>query len=437
MAVLRATIAERFDPAATADTGAVPSDVARGNDTATRSRDWWRPVVKQAVFMWLVTRVVLALVTYAAVLLTAAGTPVNYAPGAPGFHSFTIWQLAQSWNRWDTVHFLDIARNGYYAIEPTAFFPLYPMLVRAVMFPLGNAHALLAGLIVSNLAVLGAFAGVGLLAAGEEPADANRAGLSAIRVLAAYPLAFFLTAAYTDGLFLAFAAFSLFFGRRGRWGWAAGMAFAAGFTRLTSVVLIAPLLFEYYRQHEWRAGAWRERLLRLRPLAEMALVVAAVPAAIGMYFTFLWVRFGSPMTLFTAERIYWSHVSTTPWNALHVTLHKFIHTPIFSYWQARTLVDLAPLLLVALLTLFVMRRQPLSFTLLTAGVLFLSIISPIPHRPDVLASAGRYMLAAAPIFVLLGQWSRRRPWLDMLLVSGGFMLQAVLLLCFLTGYWIV
>lgn len=44
---------------------------------------------------------------------------------------------------------------------------------------------------------------------------------------------------------------------------------------------------------------------------------------------------------------------------------------------------------------------------------------PILGRPDVFVTAVCSMRTAAPIFTLLGTWTRQRPWLDLLLVSGG------------------
>jgi len=70
------------------------------------------------------------------------------------------------------------------------------------------------------------------------------------------------------------------------------------------------------------------------------------------------------------------------------------------------------------------------------GLLALCMMSPIAIAQDVYISAGRYLLAAAPLFLLLGQWSRR-PWLDTLLVSAGFLVQGALAVQFLSGYWII
>jgi Gpi18-like mannosyltransferase len=53
-----------------------------------------------------------------------------------------------------------------------------------------------------------------------------------------YPFSFYLTAAYTEGLFLTFAILCLLFARQGRWRLAAVMALLAGATRPTGVALI-------------------------------------------------------------------------------------------------------------------------------------------------------------------------------------------------------
>ena len=60
-----------------------------------------------------------------------------------------------------------------------------------------------AALLVANLGTLGAFIGVALLAVNES-GTADSAWRT-LRVFIAYPLALFLTAAYTEGIFVAFA----------------------------------------------------------------------------------------------------------------------------------------------------------------------------------------------------------------------------------------
>jgi hypothetical protein len=46
---------------------------------------------------------------------------------------------------------------------------------------------------------------------------------------------------------------------------------------------------------------------------------------------------------------------------------------------------------------------------------------------------GRYLLPGVPIYLLLGLWVSRRPWLDQLIIGGGMALQAMLVVFFLNG----
>src|SRR5579875_483077 len=84
------------------------------------------------------------IITCLAVLFTLHDFQGTYLPIS------TIWH---SWNQWDTKgHFIVIATQGYANILDTAFFPLYPILMRGVMF-LGFSP-LISGLLISNIAGL-------------------------------------------------------------------------------------------------------------------------------------------------------------------------------------------------------------------------------------------------------------------------------------------
>jgi hypothetical protein len=387
----------------------------------------WRPIVLQATAVWAATRVAYAVFTYFAVVL-------NIGPLTSQTHSVPANLLLQSWQRWDTNWYLFIAVQGFHIPQTAAFFPLYPLLVHLAILSIGQQHALVAALIVANVGTLGAFIAVGLLAAGELGNEA--AAWRTLRVFIAYPLAFFLTAAYTEGTFIAFAVGTLFAARRGQWGWAALLAFLASLTRPTGAALLLPLLYEYGRQHEWwRREHWQPRqwlpLMRGVARIEAATVIGAVPLAFGIYSSFCWVRFGDPIMWLRAERIYWGHVRTPLWQTLGGAAHLAFGQPGLSDMQARALVNLVPVLAVGLLSLIAIRRTPLMFTLYTCGLLYLALASPDPNGNNWVTSDGRYMLAAAPMFLLLSDWADRRPWLDMLLVTGGMLVQALLAAVFL------
>ena len=108
------------------------------------------------------------------------------------------------WNgffRWDAGWYSLIARNGY-SFHPekassVAFYPLYPYLARYVGVPFGSPFV--GGLIVSNAAAVGAIfylRRLGTRLYGEP------VGALASIFLLVFPTSFFLTAFYTEGLFV-------------------------------------------------------------------------------------------------------------------------------------------------------------------------------------------------------------------------------------------
>lgn len=407
----------------------------RAARTSLRPTLDWRAIILQAAGLWLVTRVAFVILTYFAVLLAARNPSTGYLPIGPH-------EMLDDWKRWDTVWYANIANLGYWKPQASVFFPLYPLLIKATTLLIGQ-HWTLAALLVSNLGTLAAFIGLGLWAAQEE--RTRHASPHAIKALAAYPLALFLFAGYTEGLFLALVIFAFFFARRGDWGWTALCGFLAGLTRPTAAALIVPLAYEYGRQQGWwhrtvwTVRNWRERLrAHWRALTIGAVVVGAVPAGFALFELFLIHRFHEKAIIPRAERIFWHHTTMFPLSTAVAVVQQIFSTPPWTYWQAHQLLDLIPLLAFATIAVVAARRIPLAYTLYTAGVLYLAIASPITQGyPNLLMSTGRYMLAAAPIFLILGRWMGRYAWLDLLLTSGGFMLQGVLTLVLLTGGWLI
>jgi hypothetical protein len=395
---------------------------------------WRREIVLQAAGMWLATRVAAALVTFFAVTLSAV-RPGSFGPDV----------LLARWDRFDVNWYLMIARYGYwtptaatYARDtgqmPTAFFPLYPLLIKAGTLLFGFQHEFLIAMIIANLGTLAAFIAVGLFAAAE---SGTSAGHRTVLVFAAYPMAFFLTAAYTEGIFVALAVFCLYCARRGAWWAAAALAFFAGLTRFTGVILILPLAWEWGRQHHWWSrgtwirGRWKQRL-RPSALGQAVVTIGAAPAALGLYMLYLWRRFADPLSFVHAAEANWYHKPLPPWGSISLAIHGLTSVQPWSYQQALVFLDLGALVIAAVLTLAVCRRVPVAFTLYLVGLLYLCVSSPATWTPDVWVSSARYLLPAAPLFLLLARWTQRRPMLEAAIIGGGFMLQAMLLTLWLT-----
>lgn len=384
----------------------------------------WRRVAGQAALMWLGTRVALGMLTAAAFIFTTSGPYVN-GGGSTGYASITPSLLVRAWLRWDVANYLGIALHGYATPADAAFFPLYPLLTGALTALVGAGHVLAVALVVSNLGALAGFVALALLAAREaEAAQAEDRAARALRMLAIFPFAFLLAAPAADGLFFGLALWALFLLRRGEWGWATLCVFLATLTRLEGVILALPLLYEY--------ASRRGRPRDLRGVLEAAGAAVAAPLALAVYALYLAQRFGEPFAFLQRVSPYWNYTTPPLWAHLPNPTSGVLVLPGWGYGPLLSAASLAIFVGGAALTLWTLRRLPRSLALYLAGLLVVAV-SALIFAPDSFRSAGVYFVAAAPLFLLLGRWTARRPGLDSLLVACGLLLQAAIALVWLAG----
>jgi hypothetical protein len=344
--------------------------------------------------------------------------------------------LLQVWSQWDTGWYLLISRIGYFEPRAANFFPLYPALIGAIAFVLGDGQGpiwtggdilrLVIALVVANAGALVGFVAIALLA-DETQSESLEGPRRALRVAAAYPFALFWAAAYTEGPFFGLAGLTLLFARRGAWRWAALTGCLAALTRPVGLALLPAMAWEYGRQHGWWTRQWRANV-HIADLPGALLAVGAVPAGFAIYATFLWIRFGDPLLFLHTQLTYWHHQAWPIWSTLGEAFVRAAHGG-----AGAENLDLAAWLVVAVITVLAVRRLPFAFTLYTATLLYLAISTPLPTESNLILSTGRYLTAAIPAFLAVAMWVRGRPWLEFWVVSIGFLLQAVLTLDFLQG----
>ncbi|WRZ90989.1 hypothetical protein OHB54_19070 [Streptomyces sp. NBC_01007] len=175
-----------------------------------------------------------ALLAYAAVRLTGL---IALALWAHRRHH-GVWPILAA--QWDADWYLGIADHGYahhlgtaFDANNLAFFPLYPVLVKAVaaLTPGSRATTGLA------IAVGGSFlAAWGVHAVGSH-LHGRRVGVLLTVLWAALPVGLVEWMGYTESLFTAFAAWALYAVLTGRLLWAASLAALAGLTRPTGVAV--------------------------------------------------------------------------------------------------------------------------------------------------------------------------------------------------------
>ncbi|QFQ96240.1 hypothetical protein F9278_08540 [Streptomyces phaeolivaceus] len=204
--------------------------------------------------------------------------------------------------RWDSLWYTRVAELGYgYEVRlpngdvhsNLAFFPLLPWLERAVSAVTGLSYAH-AGLVVGTLASLAAAWGIFAVA---DHAYGRRVGVCAVLLWAVLPVGIVQSMAYTEALFTALAAWSLYAVLTGRWVTAGALAALAGLTRPVGLAVVAAVwaaaiascLRERRRREPAppfarRRSAEASRGARLRP---RALGMTLAPLGAGGYV--LWV----------------------------------------------------------------------------------------------------------------------------------------------------
>jgi hypothetical protein len=314
-----------------------------------------------------------------------------------------LGSITDVWARWDAVHFLRIAEHGYSSAE-AAFYPLYPGLVAALGRVLGG-HYVLAGILVSLAATLGAFV---LL---ERIAERHLGGSGARRAvlyLAVFPLSFFLQAVYSESLFLLLCLAAFLLAEKNRFAAAGLVTGLAILTRPAGIALVPPLML-IARRDSWR------------------LVATVLPVSL-VYPLLLWREIGDPWAFARAEGTWHRHLSAAGplgglWDALRAGWAGIEQVASGSnahvYWTAVSAADSTPLRtaalnleLLAFLVLFVVltviawRQFGAPYGLFAALSLALPLGTPSSRWP--LLSLPRFGLVVFPFFLALAWLGGRR-----------------------------
>ncbi len=341
--------------------------------------------------------------------------------------------LLNYWAHWDGAWYSEIATEGYDARYPasTAFFPLYPLLIRAGTL-LGVGPALW-GVAISLVAT---FFGLYFVYRIAERLYDERAARAATLVTAFFPTAFFLNAVYTEALFLALSAGSVWAATVKRNFLLAGILGAlAGATRNLGILLVIPLALEWWR---WRRESGAAGLA----------YVALVPAGLLSYLGFLWARFGDPLVTVRQQEEYWGRELANPadtlsaaWSAAGEGVSRLAdpigllttHTagPTLEASNAINLGFLALFLVVMGAGLALLPPGLSAYALLLA---LAGVLTPSPDFP--LMSFPRFLLGAWPVFLVLGLVLSRRPaalwsW-TILSAAAGVWMTAL----FVTWHWV-
>jgi len=337
--------------------------------------------------------------------------------------------IANAWHHWDTGHYMSISQHGYTEAYRSAFFPLYPLLMR-LLTPFTQHDPLLAGLLLSDSA--GFFLLIVLYQLVREDFSAERADRTVL-YLSLFPTAFFFAAGYTESLFLCLTLFGFYNLRRGNWWLAGAFGFFASLTRSAGIFLLLPFCYEYLRQHEFS----------LKRVRFDVISGGLIAAGAGFFSLYCYYKFHDFLA-FSHAQTYWNHHLALPWVGIIGSINAIsISSGIISFQSMRNLLDLVPdlLMLVVIILMFVgpvrFPRSLWSYAIYTAFLyVFLQIFPVGGTGLFPLQSVSRYLLELFPAFILIAAFGKSRMFhMNYLVICGALLF--FLLTQFLTGHWVL
>ncbi len=360
--------------------------------------------------------------TRAAVLVVAVFAALSFGPAAGGLaeRNAAVFDepalthavadpLLSPLARWDAAWYLRIAESGYAGSDArAAFFPLYPLLARALATPFTASPAAL--LIAAYAIALAAFLGALVLLHRLVSLELGRPlARPTLLLLAVFPAAVFFSAPYSESLFLLLAVGAFYAARSDRWAWAGVAAAGAAATRSAGVLLLLPLAMLWWssRERRLRDAAW----LLLAPLG-LAAYAAFLGLAEGDAWRFLdvqdaWSReLAVPLSGawdgFTAaidgarqlasgqrEVVYFEQAAGDPYRIAAINLMLF-----------------GALVFAVVACAGCLRRLPKAYGAWVAASLVLPLTFPV--KPQPLMSLPRFLAVLFPIFMWLALWSEQR-----------------------------
>jgi hypothetical protein len=281
---------------------------------------------------------------------------------------------------WDSVWYLVIANDAYGGEGPReAFFPLYPMLVDGLAVVLGSP--IVAGVLLSSACAVAGLAAVHRLAELELGPEAAR---WAVWALALCPVTLFLSAVYSEGLFLALSAGALLAARQDRWALAGALGALASATRSAGVVLLVPLALLWWRSRR-RPGdlGW----------------LALVPAGLVAFCAGLAIAGEAWDAPFSAQDA-WGRELTGPFAGVLNAVAAL--DGVGTAAQRANVALFGCLVLVVAALVVVLRRLPLWHGAYALAALALPLSWPVPPQP--LMSLPRFALVLVPLWLAVGLW---------------------------------
>jgi hypothetical protein len=376
---------------------------AASDERSTASRVW-RSIWLSRVLVW-VTGCVAASTLGMAVGGTGPVLGIARAFGRVGN------VLAAPAVRWDGTWYLYIAHNGYAGLSATRFFPLYPLLIKAVsLLWIPPAIVGVAVSLGSMFVALMLIHRLATLELGERVASLS------VELIAFCPVAVYFSAVYSESLLMALSAGAVLSARRGRWALAGALGGLGALTRVTGFVVVVPvvIMFLYGPRTDRAPDRSGPRWVPRYRIDRSLLWAALIPAGTALYACYLKLKGYGFLAFMHAQTHLLHHQLMVPvvtvmqaledgWDRLQLGMMG-LGASLSSNYQS--LVMLVALTAALLALRSVWRRLPWCYSAFVVAGLLLPLSSPTVGDP--LKGLGRYESVLFPLYIGAAAWALER-----------------------------
>jgi Gpi18-like mannosyltransferase len=313
-----------------------------------------------------------------------------------------LWHLLN----FDGAHYQNISQLGYIVKFQTAFFPLYPLIIKALSLLL-KSH-LISGLLISLVSIF--FSLVIITKLFKKP-------FSAIHLIL-FPLSFFFLTGYTESLFLLLSLLSWYFYKKRSFLSSGLFGLLASLSRFYGVLLFPSLLLDFILK---LPKSKRLKLVSYKPF----LPILLIPLGLSIYMFYLQLTYSDPLAFIHSLSLWGKGTVILPPQTIYRYLKIFatVSPKIIQFWIA--VLEFSSFIFGLFIAYILYKQKKLSYSL------YVFLGSIIPSFTGTLQSLPRYILVLFPIYFIK---LPKKLYLPIILFS--ISLQLTLLVAFLNGKFV-
>jgi Gpi18-like mannosyltransferase len=315
---------------------------------------------------------------------------------------------------YDSQWYLHVAAEGYSEsgnlMLDHGFYPAYPFMI--FVLSLIGIDIILGGMIISWIA--GVVTAVLFYILIKEDFG-NAVAKKSVICFLLFPGAFFLSALYTEALFLMFVALSFIFARKEKWALAGICGAIVVLTKIQGILMIFPLVYMYYKKRRFSIKNTDRKIFYL----------ALLPISLILFYFYLFSITGDFFASYNDQAEGWKKGPRFP---LLPAMLAYIENPQLHTYSS-SIIDLSFGIFFLLLLILMYKKLPREY------FIYSFFAWAIPLIGGGTESLTRYLLLSFPSFILIGQWGERNKLVNWIIITVFVLLSIYFAYLFTRGYW--